>query len=200
MRLSLTGITCILLTLPAAADTTEWRLDPAHCAAEFAVRHMMVSTVRGSFGKVTGTAQIDDQDITKSSVDVSIDTTALTTREAKRDAHLKSPDFFDVEKFPSMTFKSKRVEKAGEGRIRLVGDLTIHGITREAVFDVEGPTPPLKGMGGLRRGAAATTRINRKDFGLVWNRTLETGGVVVGDEVQVTVDVEMVSGGARAAR
>jgi polyisoprenoid-binding protein YceI len=184
---------CLLLTSGwALAELKQWRIDPAHSAAHFSVRHMMVSNVRGHFGKISGTAAWDPADPSKASVEVTIDVNSIDTREPKRDAHLKSPDFFDAANHPTMTFTSKRVERAGEGRLRLIGDLTIRGVTREVVFDVEGPSPEIPGPRGARIGATATTRINRKDFGMTWNRTLDAGGLVVGDEVQITVDVELI--------
>lgn len=193
MRIQSTPALCLLLALPLAADTSSWRIDSAHSAAQFAVRHMMLSTVRGQFASTKGTAQIDDRDATKSSIEVTIDTRSIDTREPKRDAHLKSADFFDAEKFPSLTFKSKRIEKTGEGRLRLIGDLTIKDVTREVALDVDGPSAPLKdARGGQRIGASATAKINRKDFGLTWNRALEAGGVMVGDEVTITIDAELV--------
>jgi len=173
--------------LPAAT----WQIDPAHTSAQFAVRHMMVSTVRGEFSNIKGTVAYDLAAPASASVDVTIDATTVNTREAKRDADLKSPNFFEIEKYPTITFKSKRVEPAGPGKLKVTGDLTIHGVTREAVLDVEGPSPELNMRGMARTGAMATTKINRKDFGMNWNRALDSGGVVVGDEVSITIDVEM---------
>src|SRR6267142_6596666 len=138
------GVVAILtaaMALQATAATTTWQIDPAHTAAQFAVKHLMISTVRGEFKGVTGTVNWDDADITKSTIDVTIETKTVTTGEEKRDQHLKSPDFFDVEKFPSMTFKSKKVESAGAEKLKVTGDLTIHGVTKEVVLNVEGPTP-----------------------------------------------------------
>lgn len=179
--------------LPGFAQVSEWQFDPAHSAAQFSVRHLMVSTVRGQFGKLTGSARFDPKDLTKATVEATVDVSSIDTREPKRDAHLKSPDFFDVQKFPAMTFKSKRIEPAGSGKLKLVGDLTMHGVTREVSFDVEGPSPELKdARGGVRVGAAATARISRKEFGMTWNRAIEAGGVTVGDEVTVIIDVELV--------
>jgi polyisoprenoid-binding protein YceI len=180
-------------TLPGLAQVSDWQIDSAHTAAQFSVRHMMVSNVRGQFGKTTGSARFDPKDPTKASLDVTVDVASIDTREPKRDAHLKSADFFDVQKFPVMTFKSKRAEAAGAGRLKLVGDLTMHGMTREVTLDVEGPTPEMKdAQGGGRIGAVATARISRKEFGMTWNRAIEAGGVVVGDEVAITIDVELV--------
>lgn len=152
----------------------------------------MVSTVRGAFSSITGTATFDDKDFTKSSVQVSIPVSTVDTREPKRDAHLKSADFFDMEKFPAITFKSTKIStQVADGKFKVEGDLTIHGVTKPVVLDVE-MTPELKGPGGLRRGVSATTKVNRKDFGLMWNRSLETGGVMVGDDVTIQIDAELV--------
>lgn len=175
----------------AALPAATWQIDPAHTSAQFAVRHMMVSTVRGEFSNIKGTVEYDPAAPAKASVDVTIDATTVNSREPKRDADLKSPNFFEIEKYPAITFKSKRVEAAGPGKLKVTGDLTIHGVTREAVLDVEGPSPELNMRGMARTGAMATTKINRKDFGMNWNRALDSGGVVVGDEVSITIDVEM---------
>ncbi len=154
---------------------------------------MMVTNVRGAFGRMTGAVQWDPKDLAKTAVDVTIDATTIDTRNGKRDAHLKSPDFFDVEKFPSLTFKSAKAERAGEGRLKITGDLTIHGVTKSVALDVEGPTPEIAGQGGrARMGAAAAAKISRKDFGLLWNRPLEAGGFTVGDEVTITIDLELI--------
>jgi polyisoprenoid-binding protein YceI len=153
---------------------------------------MMVSTVRGDFSKVAGTIEYDPANPTASKVEATIDVGTINTREAKRDTHLRSEDFFDTAKFPSMKFVSKRVEPAGSGRLKVTGDLTMRGVTREVVLDVEGPTQEVKdARGNIKMGASATTRVNRKDFGLVWNRALDGGGVVVGDEVTINLDVEL---------
>lgn len=174
------------------ARASSWEIDGAHSSAQFSIKHLMVSNVRGEFSKVAGTLNLDDKDITKSSVDVSIDVNTINTREAKRDAHLKSPDFFDAAKFPALTFKSKKVEKAGADKLKVTGDLTIHGVTKEVVLNVEGPSAEIKDpFGNTRRGATATAKINRKDFGLNWNKALEAGGVLVGEEVNITIDVEL---------
>lgn len=173
--------------------TTTWNIDPVHTMAEFKVRHMMITNVKGHFTGVTGVLTLDEQDITKSHVEASIDAASINTREADRDTHLKSADFLDVEKFPKLTFTSTRVTSTGEGELQVEGDLTIHGVTRKVVFTVEGPTPPGKDpWGNTRIGLTATTKINRKDFGLTWNAALETGGILVGDEVTITFDVEAI--------
>ncbi len=168
------------------------RLTRSTPTRSFAVKHMMVTTVKGEFGKVAGKINIDEKDITKSSVDVTIDASTIDTRNEQRDGHLKSPDFFDVTKHPNITFKSNKVEKVGEGKLKVTGDLTMRGVTKPAVLDVEGPTAPVKSPfdGSALIGATATTKINRKDFGLNWNKALEAGGVLVGDEVKVTLEVE----------
>jgi len=174
------------------SQTVTYVIDPSHSTAGFKVRHLMVSNVRGEFSGVTGTVVFDAEDPAKSKVEAAIDATTLQTREPQRDQHLKSADFFDVEKFPKITFISKKVVPVAEGEWRLVGDLTIHGVTREVVLDVEGPTPEVKDpWGNIKIGATATTKVNRKDFGLVWNVALEAGGVLVGDEVAIQLEVEM---------
>lgn len=186
-----TAAVLLVFAAPAAAQTT-WTIDPNHSNAQFAVRHMMVATVRGEFGKLAGTVEFDGKNPASVAADVTIDATTVNTRVAMRDADLKSPNFLEVEKYPTLTFKSKKSEPAAPGRFKLTGDLTIHGVTREVVLDVEGPTAAVNdGRGNLRAGATATTKINRKDFGLVWNRAIEGGGVLVGDEVAITIDVEV---------
>ena len=151
---------------------------------------MMVSNVRGDFGKTTGTVVEDDKDITKSVIDITVDATTVNTRQEKRDAHLKSPDFFDAAKFPTLTFKSTKITKVSDSKLKVEGNLTIHGVTKPAVFDAE-VTPPITSGGQTSKGVSAVTKLNRKDFGLNWNKTLETGGVLVGDEVTVNVELEL---------
>ena len=169
-----------------------YEIDPSHSSVHFSVRHLMLSNVRGEFGKVTGTAKFDQANPASSTVEATIDASSIITRDAQRDTHLKSADFLDVEKFPTITFRSKKIEAAPGGG-KVWGDLTIHGVTREVVLEVEGPTPEMKDPWGKQRiGASATTKLDRKDFGVIWNSALETGGVVVGDEVKVTIDVEFV--------
>jgi polyisoprenoid-binding protein YceI len=182
-----------LFVLPALAMADSWNIDPEHSNIGFKVRHLMVSNVKGNFEKISGIAEINDKDITKSKVDVTIDTASINTNVKKRDDHLKSPEFFDVTKFPTMTFVSKKVAKNGKDKLKITGDFTLHGITKEVVLDVEGPSKESKDPWGMiRRGATATTKINRKDFGLTWNKALETGGVAVGEEVQITLEIEMI--------
>ncbi|HXO34734.1 MAG TPA: YceI family protein [Candidatus Acidoferrales bacterium] len=180
---------------PQAATTTTWNIDPAHSVAEFKVKHMMISNVKGQFPKVTGTLTLDESDLTKSRVEAVIEAGSIETRDAQRDTHLKSADFFDVEKFPTLTLKSTRISLVRDGELAVEGDLTIHGVTRKVVFSVEGPTPPAKDpWGNTRVAVSATTKISRKDFGLTWNAALETGGILVGDEVTITLDVQFIKG------
>ena len=194
MKRLITSIsTIVALALPAFAFASTWTIDPDHSNVGFKVRHLMVSNVRGSFEKNTGTVEINDKDITRSKVEVSIDTNSINTNVQKRDEHLRSADFFDVVKYPAMTFISKKVANAGKDKLKVTGDLTLHGVTKEVVLDVEGPSKESKDpWGNIRRGVTATTKINRKDFGLVWNAALETGGVAVGEEVTITLEIEMI--------
>ncbi len=179
-------------TATAKAVTT-WNFDSAHTHAQFSVRHMMITNVKGEFAGVTGQARFDGSNPESLAVEATIDVSTINTREPDRDKHLKSADFFNVEKYPALTFKSKRTENGPNG-LKLIGDLTIHGTTREVTLAVDGPTPPVKDPWGLTRvGASATTKINRKDFGLTWNQALEAGGVLVGDEVKISLEVELVA-------
>jgi polyisoprenoid-binding protein YceI len=180
------------LAVPQAATTT-WNLDPVHSVVEFKVKHMMISNVKGQFATITGVLTLDETNHTNSHVQAFIEAASINTRDAQRDTHLKSPDFFHAEKFPTLTFKSTRITRTGNGELAVAGDLTIRGVTRSVVFTVEGPTPPAKDpWGNTRLGLSATTKINRKDFGLTWNATLETGSILVGDEVTITLDVQFV--------
>jgi polyisoprenoid-binding protein YceI len=170
-----------------------YKIDPAHSTAQFVVRHMMITNVRGGFNKIQGTVVYDSENPAASSVDATIDATSINTREPDRDTHLKSADFLDVEKYPTITFKSKSVTKKGDGEWDLKGDLTIHGVTKELVLKVEGPTPESKDpWGNVRIGASSTTKIKRSDFGLTWNAALESGGILVGDEVKIEVEVSLI--------
>ncbi len=174
------------------AQAASWQIDSKHSAAHFSVRHLLVSNVRGSFSNVTGTLVIDDSDITKSSVEATIDASTINTQEPDRDKHLKTADFLDVASHPTITFKSKKVEKAGKNGLRVIGDLTIRGVTKRVVLEVEGPTAAIKDpWGNLKRGATATVKINRFDYGVAWNSKLEAGGLVVGQEVAITLDLEI---------
>jgi polyisoprenoid-binding protein YceI len=175
------------------ATTTTWNIDPVHSVAEFKVKHMMISNVKGQFTGLQGALTLDEANLTNSHVQASIDAASITTRDAQRDAHLKSADFFDVEKFPALSFKSTRVSGTRDGELAIDGDLTIHGVTRNVVFAVEGPTPSAKDpWGNTRIGLSASTKLNRKDFGLNWNTALETGGILVGDEVTITLEAQFV--------
>lgn len=175
------------------AATTSWNIDPAHTTAEFKVKHMMITNVKGQFSAVTGVVEIDPEEVANSRVEVSIDASSISTRDAQRDAHLKSPDFFDVEKFPTLSFASTRVTRKDDGELAVEGNLTIHGVTRKVVFEVEGPSQPAKDpWGNVRIGWSASTKINRKDFGLNWNAALEAGGLLVGDQVTITLDAQAV--------
>ena len=192
-RLVVTAGLAVMLALPASAGTTTWQIDPMHSSAQFAVTHLMLSTVRGEFHGLKGTLNLDDKDITKSTVEVTIDANSVDTREPARDNHLKSPDFFDVAKYPTITFKSTKVEQVSAGQLKVTGDLTIHGVTKQVVLNVDGPKTPIKDPMGMQRTAvSATTKINRQDFGVRWNKTLDSGGVAVSDEVGITLDVEMI--------
>jgi polyisoprenoid-binding protein YceI len=173
--------------------TITWKIDPAHSSAEFKVKHMMISNVKGSFNGINGTLIEDTSDPALSHVDATIDISTISTGDSQRDAHLKSADFFHQEQHPNMTFHSTRVEKKGEGEYAVTGDLTAHGVTKPVVFAVEGPSAPGKDpWGNIRIGLSATAKINRKDFGLTWNAALETGGILVGEEVQITLDVQLI--------
>ncbi len=198
-RIAVTAGLAALCSLPSPAATSTWQIDPAHSAAQFSIRHMAISTVRGGFSSVKGTVSFDDADVSKSTVDVTIDVSTVDTRQPDRDKDLKSDRFFDVAHYPAMTFKSKKVEQAGAGKLKVTGDLTIRGVTKEVILDVEGPTPPVKDPWGNQRAAvSATTKINRQDFGVKWNATMDNGGVVLGDDVSITLDVEMIKQGAKS--
>jgi len=172
--------------------TTTWNIDPAHSVAEFKVKHMMISNVKGRFTSIKGALELNEDYVTQSRINASIDADSITTGDAQRDAHLKSADFFDIATFPTLSFFSKEVRTSGDG-LAVEGDLTIHGVTRKVVFAVDGPTTPGKDpWGNTRIGLSATTKINRKDFGLTWNAALETGGILVGDEVTITLEVQLV--------
>ena len=178
---------------PAPGTVTTWKLDPAHSSAEFKVKHMMISNVKGTFSGLSGALQLDETDRTHSTVEASIDVATINTGDPQRDGHLKSADFFDAEKFPTFTFKSVAVHQDAPGEVAVTGELTLHGVTRTATFAVEGPRAPAKDpWGNIRVGLSATAKINRKDFGLTWNSALETGGVLVGEEVTITLDVQFI--------
>jgi polyisoprenoid-binding protein YceI len=180
------------MTAPATTTTT-WKLDPVHSVAEFKVKHMMISNVKGQFAGISGTLTLDESDVTQARVEASIDAASVNTRDAQRDGHLKSADFFDVEKFPALTFQSTSVRRMAGEELAVTGDLTIHGVTRQVVFSAEGSLAGSKDpWGNSRVGLSAVTRINRKDFGLTWNAALETGGILVGEEIAITLDVQFI--------
>ena len=193
-RFALATFALAALAAPAAAQT--WKIDTSHSSATFTVRHMMVSNVHGRFGKVEGTVVYDGQNIAGVQAEATIDATTITTDNEKRDAHLKSPDFFDVASFPTITFKSKRAEVVGKGKFKLIGDLTMRGKTKEVVLDVDGPTDPVTVQNAQRIGATATTTINRQDYGVSWSRTMDGGGYVVSDEVKISIELELIKQGS----
>lgn len=169
---------------------TTWNIDPTHSSVSFSIKHMMIAKVHGAFEKLSGALTLDSADITKSSIQTSIEAASINTREAQRDTHLKSADFFDVEKYPTLNFLSKKIERDGDD-LKVTGDLTIHGVTKEVALAVEGPTAEITDpYGNIKIGISATTKIKRKDFGLGWNAALEAGGVLVGDDVAITLDVQ----------
>jgi polyisoprenoid-binding protein YceI len=182
-----------VIALPVLARADTWQIDPPHTNVEFTVRHMMISNVMGQFQKTSGTVAVNGNDPVSAKIDATIEASSIDTRVEKRDAHLKSPAFLDVDKFPTITFKSTKVEAAGPGKWKVTGDLTLHGVTKPVVLDVEGTGAPINDpMGNTRAGASATTKIKRSDFGLNWNQALEAGGVMVGDEVAISIDVEAI--------
>jgi len=194
MKTSFRLVLCFLLmAMPVMAHAATWEIDPAHASVEFRVRHLMVAWVKGAFPAVAGTVDIDETDLAKSKVSVTIGTASIDTNNAKRDEHLRSADFFDTASYPSMTFVSKKIVTEGGQLRQVIGDLTIRGATREVTLSVAELTPAIKDpWGNTRRGATATAEINRKDFGLTWNKAMETGGMVVGDEVRIALDVELI--------
>jgi polyisoprenoid-binding protein YceI len=191
-RFVLTIITALAMAATAAAQAGTWQIDPMHSAAQFSVRHLVVSTVRGAFTKVTGSAKFDPADPTKTSLEATIEATSVDTRVEMRDNDLRSPNFLDVQKFPAITFRSKQVKAAGAGKLQITGDLTIHGVTKEVVLDVDGPSAPIKDPWGNQRiGASGATKINRKDFGV------NGAAGVVGDEITISIDAELIQPGAK---
>ena len=179
-------------------SVSKWDFDLTHSSVNFHVRHLMVSKVRGSFHKWGGTLELDDSDLTNSRLDVTIEAASVDTKEDKRDAHLRSPDFLDVANHPNITFKSSKIEKDGEG-YKVFGDITIHGVTKPVVLEVEGGGQVKDPWGGTRTGFSAKARLNRKDFGLTWNLALEAGGFVVGDKLEISIEIEAVKAAASLA-
>ena len=191
--ISKTAITLALLVmLPVLAHADTWQIDPAHTNVEFTVRHMMISNVKGQFQKTAGTITANGNDAASAQIDATIDASSVDTRVERRDMHLKSPDFLDVAKYPTITFKSTKVEADGPNKWKVTGDLTLHGVTKPVVLDVESSGAPVSMGGKTHAGASATTKIKRSDFGLTWNKALEAGGVMVGDEVAISIDVEAI--------
>jgi polyisoprenoid-binding protein YceI len=177
----------------ATPTLTTWNIDAVHSVVEFKVKHMMISNVKGQFTGVSGVLSLDENDVTNSRIEATINIASINTLDPQRDAHLKSAEFFDAEKFPTMAFKSTHVTRVVDGELSVEGDLTIHGITKKVVFAVEGPTSAGKDpWGNTRTGLAAIAKINRKDFGLVWNATLETGGILVGEDITLSLDIQFV--------
>ncbi len=198
-RLVLSIFTIGVFGIPAFGHPTTWEIDPAHTNVQFAIRHMMISTVRGEFRQVSGAVTLDEQDPTNASIAATIDAASINTRVSKRDDHLKGPDFLDAAKHPTITFESKKVEKVGDTKFTVTGDRTLHGVTKEVTLAVEGSPVPIKDpAGNLRVGGEATTTINRKDFGIVYNALLGAGGMVIGEEVNILIDVELVKKAAQA--
>jgi polyisoprenoid-binding protein YceI len=195
-RIPLLTLIALAAAAPSFADLQEWRVDSAHSYVGFKVRHMMVSWVRGQFADIKGTVKFDPADPSKTNVEVEIDANSINTANERRDKHLRSADFFDVENHPSIRFVSKRVEGSAQSGLKLIGDLTMHGVTKEIALNVEGPAPAVAdGRGGEKSGVSASAKINRSDFGLTWNRALEAGGVTVSDEVTLELEVELARGG-----
>lgn len=186
-RVALGIVVAVAMAVSAAAQAGSWRIDPNHSAAQFSVRHLGVSTVRGAFMKVSGSASYDPADPSKNSVEVTIDASSVDTRVEMRDNDLRSPNFLDVQKYPTITFKSKQSKSAGAGKLEILGDLTIHGVTKEVTLDVDGPSAPIKDPWGNQRiGASASTKINRKDFGI------NGASGAVGDEISIIIDTELI--------
>jgi polyisoprenoid-binding protein YceI len=186
-------ISGIILSLPACAqETSEWKLDASHSKAGFSVKHMMISNVRGEFSDVKGTAQYDGKNIKTIKVNAVINAGSINTGNEDRDKHLRGKDFFDVEKFPEIKFVSSKVKPAGSGKFKLVGDLTMHGVTKEVALDVEGPSQEINDKhGNIKVGASASTRVKRKDFGIQYGGLMDNGGAMIGDDVDITLDIEM---------
>ena len=184
----------VFLASPLFAQAPGWQIDPDHTRVQFAVSHMRTSTVRGRFNKTAGTVKWDGRDFASASVEIVADVASIDTGVPKRDAHLRTADFMLVEKYPTITFKSVKIEPAGPGRLRMTGNLTIRGVTRPVVLDIAGPSEPVKGPdGAIHVGASATATIDRRDFGVRWNRVLEAGGLLVGFQVAITIDIEIVN-------
>lgn len=195
--LSKMGLLLLVLVGAGQAVGETWDIDDSHSQANLTVKHLMISKVHGKITGIKGKVEFDGKDLSKASVDATLDPATINTSNAKRDEHLRGPDFLDVAKFPAMSFKSKKIEKTKSG-FKLVGDLTLHGVTKAVSLNGEGPTDEIKDpWGNMRRGLSATTKISRKDFGLTWNKALESGGVVVGDELDITIEMEIMKAGKK---
>lgn len=193
--LILAGFTTLASASAALAEGgNNWKIDSGHARAGFSVRHMMISNVRGDFSKVSGTVEFDGKNVKSIKADATVDVSTVSTGEPNRDEHLKGAGFFNVEKFPTMTFKSNKVQPAGKGKFKMTGDLTIHGVTKQVTFDVDGPSPEIKDKKGVKHiGASAITKINRKDFGITYGGLLDNGGPMIGDDVDITLDIELIN-------
>jgi len=191
LKRSTSAVLALIFVLTFSAQAAEWSFDTVHSNIGFKVKHLMITNVRGSFDTFSGKVQYDKNDAAKAVVAVEIEAASVNTANEKRDGHLRSADFFDVENFPKLTFKSTKVEKADNG-LKITGDLTIHGVTKAVILDVEELVGPIQGMGSTRIGATATTTIDRRDFGLTWSKTVETGGLVVDNKVKIVLDVELI--------
>jgi polyisoprenoid-binding protein YceI len=186
-------LVCLAIGMPLIAGAATYQLDTDHSSIQFKVRHLTVSNVTGTFNKMKGSASVEGEDLATLKVEVIIDAASVDTGHQKRDEHIRTADFLDVAKYPTITFVSKKVVKADPGKLRITGDLTLHGVTREITVDLEGPTPEIKDpWGNFRRGTTGTAKIDRRDFGITWNKALDTGGLVVGNEVGIQVDIEWV--------
>lgn len=190
--LSILLLTALLGGPAASARATVYEIDSSHTSVQFGVRHLVVSTVRGTLGTVTGEVTIDEANLANSRVEATIDAAGINTRDAKRDDHLRAPDFLDTAKFPTITFRSKKVTAAGKDRWAVVGDLTIKGVTKEVTLDVEGAGTPIQDpFGNVKLGGMARTKIDRQDFGVTWSKTMDNGGLVVGNELDIVIDIEL---------
>jgi polyisoprenoid-binding protein YceI len=192
-RYSIALFLCLALGMPSIAMAATYQLDADHSSIQFKIRHLTVSNVTGTFNKFKGAASIEGEDLATLKVEVTIDAASIDTGHQKRDEHLRTPDFLDVAKYPTIAFVSKKILKGDPGKIKVIGDLTLHGVTREITVDLEGPTPEIKDpWGNFRRGATGTAKIDRRDFGITWNAVLDSGGLVVGNEVSIQIDIEWV--------
>jgi len=183
-------IFALTATNGSSAHAATWTIDPVHSSISFSVQHMMLSNVTGEFDKFSGSITANDDDPKSVEIEVTIDASSVDTHNEKRDTDLKSPNFLDVAKYPTITFKSVKIEPVSDGKWKVTGDLTMHGVTKSVILDVTGPTPEVKVMGSPHRAASATTTINRQDFGVAFNKTLDSGGLVVGNDVTITINVD----------